>query len=268
MISIVMPAHNEANRIGANLAALTAEGSEDFEIIVVPNGCSDRTAAIAARYPRVQVIELTEPGKAGALRAGDAAAKGFPRIYLDADIALTPAQVSALAAGLARPGILAATGERRVTTKGSSLLVRAFYAVNTRLPAYRDALYGRGVIALCEAGRGRFADFPDQLADDLFLDSIFSADEKHHEPTVVTTIEAPRRTGQLVRRLARLRAGNRALRAAAPASTRAARNSSWLKDVVLPRPWLWPAGACYAGIIVAAELIARRSRQISWAHQA
>ena len=262
-----MPAHNEASRIGANLACLTGSGAEDFEIIVVPNGCSDSTAAIAAAYPAVQVIELQEPGKAGALRAGDAAAKGFPRVYLDADIALTPAQVKALAAGLDRPGILAATGERHVSTTGSSLLVRAFYAVNKRLPAYRDALYGRGVIALSEAGRGRFETFPDQVADDLFLDSMFTAAEKHHEPTVVTTIEAPRRAGQLVRRLARLRAGNRALRAAAP-GTRAARNSSWLKDVVLPRPWLWPAGACYAGIVIAAELRARRAREISWAHQA
>ncbi len=268
MISIVMPAHNEANRIGANLSRLTADGAEDFEIVVVPNGCTDSTATIAAQFPGVQVIELAEPGKAGALRVGDAAAKGFPRLYLDADIPLSPQQVRALAAGLERPGILAATGQRQVSTKGSSLLVRAFFAVNKRLPAYRDALYGRGVIALSEAGRGRFEAFPDQIADDLFLDSMFSAAEKHHEPAVVTIIDAPRRTRHLVGRLVRLRAGNRALRAAAPTTTRAARNSSWLKDVVLPRPWLWPAGVCYAAIILTAEFSARRARQISWAHQA
>jgi hypothetical protein len=140
--------------------------------------------------------------------------------------------------------------------------------VNKRLPAYRDALYGRGVIAVGEAGRARFAEFPDQVADDLFLDSMFSAAERHHEPTVVTTIAAPLRTSHLVGRLARLRAGNRALRATAPAAIRPARSSSWLKDVVLPRPWLWPAGICYAAIILAAERSARRAGQVTWGHQA
>jgi glycosyltransferase involved in cell wall biosynthesis len=268
VISIVIPAHNEANRLGANLALLTGDGVEDFEIIVVPNGCTDATAAIAAEFPGVQVIDLPDPGKSAALRAGDVAAKAFPRIYLDADIPLTPAQARALAAAAELPGVLAATGARRVTTDGSSLLVRAFYAVNKRLPAYRDALYGRGVIAVGEAGRARFAEFPDQVADDLFLDSMFSAAERHHEPTVVTTIAAPLRTSHLVGRLARLRAGNRALRATAPAAIRPARSSSWLKDVVLPRPWLWPAGICYAAIILAAERSARRAGQVTWGHQA
>jgi glycosyltransferase involved in cell wall biosynthesis len=268
VISIVIPAHNEANRIGTNLAQLTGEGMDGFEIIVVPNGCTDATAAVAADFPGVQVIDLPDPGKAAALRAGDRAAKAFPRIYLDADIALSPAQVRALAAAVELPGVLAATGERQVSTRGSSLLVRAFYAVNKRLPAYQDALYGRGVIALSETGRARFGEFPDQVADDLFLDSMFSAQEKCHEPAVVTTIDAPRRTAHLVRRLARLRSGNRALRATESAPIRPARNSSWLKDVVLPRPWLWPAGLCYAAIVVIADLSARRAGQVTWGHQA
>jgi hypothetical protein len=43
----------------------------------------------------------------------------------------------------------------------------------------------------------------------------------------------------------------------AGSTVRAARRSSWLRDVVLPRPWLAPAGVFYAAITLIAE---RRSR--------
>ncbi len=40
---------------------------------------------------------------------------------------------------------------------------------------------------------------------------------------------------------------------------RRARRTSWLFDVVLPRPWLIPAGACYAVLTLLAAGLARRS---------
>jgi hypothetical protein len=45
---------------------------------------------------------------------------------------------------------------------------------------------------------------------------------------------------------------------------RRAARSSWLRDVVLPRPWLAPAGACYAAITLTAALLARRSSPTGW----
>ena len=86
MTSIIIPAHNEGARLGANLTLLTEGMSPgEFEIIVVANGCTDNTVDIAKSIPGVFVIELEEPGKAGALRAGDEAAQRLARIYLDAD---------------------------------------------------------------------------------------------------------------------------------------------------------------------------------------
>lgn len=264
MTSIIIPAHNEAKRIGGHLALLTEGCARDeFDIVVVANGCTDDTAAIAARVEGVRVIDLPEAGKSAALRAGDAAATRLTRIYLDADVPLTAAGAFALTQAVTQPGTHAATGRRQVVTRGSSLTVRAFYAINTRLPAYDDALYGRGVIALGPAGRARFDEFPDLIADDLFLDALFTPAEKRQVAEVVTTITTPRTTVQLVRRLARVRSGNRAVRSISTA--RPARNTSWLRDVVAPRPWLWPAGACYAAVILAAEILSRRA-SLSWGH--
>ena len=49
-ISIVIPAHNEEAVIGRLLRSLS-DRKENDEIIVVCDGCSDRTAEIAARSP-------------------------------------------------------------------------------------------------------------------------------------------------------------------------------------------------------------------------
>jgi hypothetical protein len=123
---------------------------------------------------------------------------------------------------------------------------------------YDRALFGRGVIALSAAGRARFDTFPDVVADDLYLDSLFSREEKRQVDAVTSRIATPRRIGDLVRRLARVRSGNASIRGASTGIRRADR-SSWLRDVVLPRPWLAPAGICYAAITVLAAAKARRS---------
>ena len=77
-------------------------------------------------------------------------------------------------------------------------------------------------------------------------------------------MSTPTRSRDLVRRLARVRAGNLQLRAAAargvvPPGVRRADSASWLRDVVLPRPWLAPAAVGYVGLVLAAEFTARRA---------
>ena len=277
MTSIVIAAHNEAAVIGRCLDRLLA-GAEpgEFDVTVVANGCTDATAALAAARPGIRVLDLPEPGKAPALNAGDVLAEGFPRVYLDADIVVSAEGVRALrdaltaGDGQVAPPVLAATSRRELDLSRSPLLVRAYYAINSRLPAFQNALFGRGVVALSAEGRARFGRFPDIVADDLFLDSLFSAAEKREVDSVSSRIAAPRRTIDLVRRLARVRRGNAALRthaadagaagAQAPAVRGAAR-SSWLRDVALRNPALLPAAACYAGITLLAAALARLPAQ-------
>lgn len=278
-VSVVIAAHNEAAVLGGCLDALLADAAPGaLDITVVANGCTDGTAAVAARRPGVRVLDLAEAGKARALNAGDAVARGFPRVYLDADIVLAPGAVRSLAAAL-RPSTdggpvpLAVVPRRRLDLTRRPVLVRAFFAINSRLPAYDRALFGRGVIALSAAGRARFDAFPDIIADDLYLDSLFAWEEKREVAGVASVVATPRRTRDLVGRLARVRAGNAAMRAAAaageaPSGVRRSARSSWLRDVVLRRPWLAPAGACYAALVLTAELSARRQRRqgVRWGH--
>jgi glycosyltransferase involved in cell wall biosynthesis len=257
MISVVIPAHNEAAVIGRCLDLLLADrAGTPLDITVVANGCSDRTAELARARPGVRVIEVPEASKSAALNVGDATAAGWPRVYLDADITLSPGDVRRLAAAVESGPALAAVPRRRLLLHGRPLLVRAYYAVQRRLPVFRCALFGRGAVAVSEVGRGRFDRFPDALGDDLFLDSRFRDHEKCEVPEVVSAVAAPRRTADLVRRLARVRAGNTALRARTAGVCPAAR-TAWLRHVVLPRPWLAPAAVAYVALTVAAALQAR-----------
>ncbi|HLV57562.1 MAG TPA: glycosyltransferase [Natronosporangium sp.] len=261
MTSVVIAARNEAAVLGRCLdALLTAPDPPDgaaLDITVVANGCTDATAAVARARPGVRVIELAEGSKPAALNAGDAAAVGWPRVYLDADMVLSAADIHRLAAAVADGPALAAVPRRRLALAGRPWPVRAYYAVHTRLPVFATALFGRGAIALSEAGRARFDRFPDVVADDLFLDARFRRGEKCEVPEVTAWVAAPWRTRDLVRRLSRVRAGNAALRATTP-GVPPPRRTSWLRDVVAPRPWLAPAAACYVALTLAAEILARR----------
>jgi glycosyltransferase involved in cell wall biosynthesis len=262
--SVVIAAHNEAAVIGRCLDALLADAAPgEIDVTVVANGCTDDTVKIAGARPGVRVLDLAKPGKAGALNAGDAAAEGFPRIYLDADIVLSTAAVRALTEVL-EAGAPSATVGRELDLAGRPLLVKAYFAIHGRLPVMRDGLFGRGVVALSKEGRSRFDRFPELVADDLFLDSQFAPEEKEHVNAYAARVATPRRTGDLIRRLVRVRGGNAAMRAAAARGeitvpVRAAARSSWLRDVVLPRPWLAPAAVCYVAITVWAALAAKRA---------
>lgn len=267
--AIIIAAHNEAAVMDRCLSALTADRQpEEFEIIVVPNGCNDDTANIARRYQSIQVIEIAIASKATALNVGDAEATGFPRIYLDADMIADRQDVQRLSSALQctpaplANSPLAAVPKRQLDLAGRPLFVRSYFSIQARLPAFSDGLFGRGMIALSEEGRRRFDRFPEMIADDLFLDSLFSSNEKVVVDTVSTLIATPLRTRDLVRRLVRVRRGNAEMRAAGNAGSlnaevRNADRLSWLRDVVIPCPRLAPAAVIYVGITVLAALLAK-----------
>ncbi|TQJ30612.1 glycosyltransferase family 2 protein [Microbacterium sp. SLBN-146] len=262
-VSVVIAAYNEESVIGACLDALLSEGVAAENIIVSANACRDRTVEVAQQRG-VTTIDRAEPGKAAALNAADAVATTFPRIYLDADIRVPRGSVSSLV-GLLESGALAAVPRRRLATAGSPVLVKAYSAINERLPVFRTGLFGRGMIAVSQSGRARFAQFPAMVADDLFLDSQFTPAERAEATDVVVTVEAPRTTRALLNRLVRVRRGNAEMREAATAgelnvAVRRSDRWSWLRDVVLPNPWLVFAAVPYVALTALAGALARRTR--------
>lgn len=97
-VSAVIPAYNEAERIGAAIAPLRRSKWVD-EIVVVDDGSTDGTAEVAKRYG-VKLVRLPENrGKAAALDAGVKVAEGDVLLFLDADlVGLKPEHVEKLLA--------------------------------------------------------------------------------------------------------------------------------------------------------------------------
>ena len=87
-VSIVVAAHNEEDRIEPRLRELSAQlaaSDLDGEVILVSDGSTDRTAAIAAALGApVRLVELeTNVGKAAALNQGCTVAQGQILVFAD-----------------------------------------------------------------------------------------------------------------------------------------------------------------------------------------
>lgn len=206
---VVIPAHNEAKVISRCLdAILTGMSPGEFEVIVVPNGCTDDTARIARSYePRVRVIELDEGSKSAALNAGDGACEGFPRLYVDADVVLSTESVRAAASALDTDEPLIATPRRNLQLANGTRPARWYYRTWEALQAAREETIGVGVYALNEAGRRRFGSFPKLVGDDTFVHSHFRRNERRViEPAV--QVWPPQRLNEIVDVRSRIALGN------------------------------------------------------------
>jgi glycosyltransferase involved in cell wall biosynthesis len=265
--SIVVPAHNEERVLGRTLSALLA-GTEarGLDIVVVANGCTDATASVARGFGGVRVVETDVPSKSNALRLGDDAAAGFPRVYLDADVVLPSACVRALCAALTG-GVLAAGPSRRIPMDGVGWAVRWYYDVWQRLPLVRDELFGRGVIALTEEGHARLGAWDDVMADDLAVATAFGPAERVIVAAAVVEIRPPRTYADLLRRRVRAMTGNARLVAGArPVGARVQPRTGWrdLRRLVVADPRLAPKVVLFLGTAVFARLRARRADHGTW----
>lgn len=190
MLSVIIPAHNEANYIGACLASVVAQeldpaNVDGVEVLVVANGCSDDTADLAqAKTPEfvsrgfgLRVMEKPTAGKYLALNCGDAAASGEIRIYLDADVVLSRTVFRQIASALAAPAPRIATGTLSLVPP-KSLATRMFARVWTQLPFFSEAAPCPGLYAVNAAGRARWEAFPDIISDDSFVRALFAPEER------------------------------------------------------------------------------------------
>ncbi len=92
-ISVIIPARNAVDFIGATLDSLTAQ-SADFEAVVIDDGSTDATADVVneqtARDPRIRMIPGPATGVSAARNAGLAETTAPFVLFLDADDLLTP----------------------------------------------------------------------------------------------------------------------------------------------------------------------------------
>ncbi|NVK15720.1 MAG: glycosyltransferase [Rhodobacteraceae bacterium] len=185
-LSVLIPAHNEADYIRSCLQAVFASdplpAGMTAEVLVLANGCTDATAAHARRTAvpigwELLVLELPEGGKLGALNAGDAAARGDILIYLDADVQVSPELIAQIAAALDSRAPRYASGRPQVPP-ARSLVTRAYARLWMQLPFFSSGVPGFGVFAMNRAGRQRWGGWPDIIADDIFARLHFTPQER------------------------------------------------------------------------------------------
>ncbi|HEY2672514.1 MAG TPA: glycosyltransferase family 2 protein [Rugosimonospora sp.] len=205
MISVVIPAHNESAVIGRLLTGLLADAHpNEFDIVVVANGCTDHTAEVAAGFgDAVNVLSSPVPSKHAALRLGDAKAAGFPRLYVDADVELSTDGARALADALNEPGVLAVAPRREMVLDRRPFAVRWYYEFWQDLPVVREGLFGRGVIGVNAAGKERLGTVPDVMGDDLAASVAFEPAQRRIVTGATVRVHAPRTSMDLVRRRTR-----------------------------------------------------------------
>lgn len=203
--SVIIPAHNESGVIRQTLKPLAELAERKLvKVVVACNGCTDDTAQIARSFKGVEVLETEVSSKVLALNlAEEAAGDSFPRLYLDADIVITPSALRTTFEHLNLEATQSARPAFEYDTKKASMLVRSFYRARRRIPSTSTALWGAGAYALSRNGRSRFTEFPSLTADDLYIDELFSAEEKTVLPTIPVRVQTPRDVSSLLRVLTR-----------------------------------------------------------------
>jgi hypothetical protein len=196
-----------------------------------------------------------------ALTAGDRAAEGFPRIYVDADVELRASDARALAAALRQPGILAAAPRRELVMTGRSWKVRWYYDVWTLLPGVQRGLWGRGVIAVNEAGHRRLAGLPPLQADDLAASVMFEPHETVVVPGARVIIHPPMSLAGLLCRRTRCVTGTAQIERAQDLDCSADRTRiSDLTAITRRRPGMLPRVGYFLSVAAFARLRASRAR--------
>lgn len=144
LVSVVIPAHNCAQTVGAAIDSVLGQTYPNIEIIVINDGSRDATEAVLASYSR-QIHAITQPntGLAGARNAGMALARGEFIAWLDADDVCEPDRISLQVAYLQHdPALVLCSSD-----------FSAFSSAGEIAPSHMRAYYGRildggGLLAL------------------------------------------------------------------------------------------------------------------------
>jgi glycosyltransferase involved in cell wall biosynthesis len=83
--TVIIPAYNEEEGLGVVLEKLFNTLDENYEVIVVDDGSTDRTSEIASLFPCEVISHDINRGKAAAVKTGIAAARGRNLVFVDAD---------------------------------------------------------------------------------------------------------------------------------------------------------------------------------------
>jgi len=171
LVSVLVPARDEAANIAACIEAALASTGVAVEIVVMDDASTDDTAAIvealAARDPRVRLLQapLLPAGWTGKVHACARlaeAARGTHLLFLDADVRLAPGAAAAMAGHAAAQNIAFVSGVPRqlmgtlgegLTVPAINLLLMGYLPGGGRAMTAQPSLAAAcGQLVLCERG--------------------------------------------------------------------------------------------------------------------
>lgn len=206
--TIVIPAHDEERVIAAGIRRLLDGAVDDeFDVLVVANGCTDRTAD-RAREAGARVVETDAAGKIVALREAERHIAVHPVLYVDADVLVGVDALRALRDALETPAARVAAPRLEIDASRSSVFARAYYRIWRHTGYATEAMIGSGLYAVNAAGHERIADWPDLIADDMFVQDSFAPGERIVPEGAAFTVVAPGTLRAVIRRGWRMTLGN------------------------------------------------------------
>lgn len=100
MISVITPFHNAEKTLAACIESILVQTERNWELILIDDGSTDRSAQIAEVYrgqdPRILFKRQEQGGVSGARNAGLAMARGRYVSFVDADDRLAPSMLEVL----------------------------------------------------------------------------------------------------------------------------------------------------------------------------
>lgn len=187
-LTIIVPANNEEAYLASCLRALLASEPTEasVQVLVIANACTDKTIEVARTFESaaeslgwmLQVIDLAQPGKLNAMNVGDDLAKGELRLYLDADVLVSPGLIRNLVAELVATSAPRYASGKAVVSQPKSAVTRAYSRFWQMLPFARSEAPGFGAFAVNAAGRARWGRFPDIISDDTYVRLLFAPQER------------------------------------------------------------------------------------------
>jgi cellulose synthase/poly-beta-1,6-N-acetylglucosamine synthase-like glycosyltransferase len=209
-----VPAHNEEKTIETTIATLLEQNYPNKEILIVNDGSTDGTAAIAAPYAASgRVTLLNRPasgGKAVALNTGIAATNAQIIVVVDADSALQRDALMRIATHFEDDQVQAVSGNVKVGNKvnllsnlqsleylrGINLRRRAFDILDTEL-VVPGAVGGFRRSTYAEVGSLDASTVVEDM--DQTVKMVKAAKDIHYDPFVVAFTEVPETLGGLAR---------------------------------------------------------------------
>ena len=181
--TVVIPTYNGADRIGHCLRALLPQISgEAIEVLVIDDGSTDDTVAVAQRFAGVRVISQSNAGPAAARNRGAQEALGKILLFTDDDCVPFPDWVEAMLTPFTDRAVVGVKGVYRTRqAKLTARFVQIEYEDKYRIMAGQPSIdfidtYSAGFVRerFLEAG-GYDTSFPVACAEDVELSFRMSA---------------------------------------------------------------------------------------------